>query len=295
MRDVYAVAELVRSTLVAAGYRVVMTKPTVDTPTSLGQRATIANQAHAALALSIHDQAGANGGLSFDSANNNVYYQSVGTYRETPAGKKVYFTDARVAAESKTCGAAFERARSKAQGEPVNLLGNTGYDLGTPWPRTREHLARPAAVARAVDLQRIRREQRGHGRSEPGRPASLCVGPGRRGRSLRPPLRHGRAALRRPPSATTNGPWLEKSRKIVSSQAALPTKCAIEPGGAGVGSKSGRSWPHSASNVSPTTPAVAWPLPCTTSASTRPFTRHRRSSRHGRAVLGVGGRRSRSR
>ena len=57
------------------------------------------------LALSIHDQAGANGGLAFSSANNNVYYQSVGTYRETPSGHKVYFTDSRVAAVSRNYGA----------------------------------------------------------------------------------------------------------------------------------------------------------------------------------------------
>jgi len=131
MRDVFAVAEIVRANLVKAGYRVIMTKPAVDTPTSLGRRAEIANAAHAALALSVHDQAGASGGVGVGQGNNVVYYQSVGRYRETPAGKKVYFADAAVAARSKMCGMAFQRARAEAQHAPVTLLGDTGYDLGT--------------------------------------------------------------------------------------------------------------------------------------------------------------------
>jgi N-acetylmuramoyl-L-alanine amidase len=131
MHDVFSVAELVRSELVADGYRVIMTKQTVNTPTSLGRRAHIANAAHADLALSIHDQAGADGGIGFDDGNNIVYYQTVGDYRETPTGKKVYFTDARVAAQSKKCALDFQRARAAAQHAPMTLLGNTGYDLGS--------------------------------------------------------------------------------------------------------------------------------------------------------------------
>lgn len=131
MRDVYAVAELVRTQLVAAGYRVIMTKPTVTTPTSLGRRAEIADAAHAALALSIHDQAGANGGIGFDQGNNTVYYQSVGDWRATPTGRKVVFTDSAVAALSAKYGRIFQTARAAAQGTAVSLLGNTGYDLGS--------------------------------------------------------------------------------------------------------------------------------------------------------------------
>jgi N-acetylmuramoyl-L-alanine amidase len=130
MRDVYSVAELVRAKLVAAGYRVIMTKPTDTTPTSLGQRAAIANAAHAALALSIHDEAGANGGIGFTAGNNTVYYQSVGDYREGSRGK-VYFTDSAVAALSRRYGQIFQARRAAAQHTSVSLLGNTGYDLGT--------------------------------------------------------------------------------------------------------------------------------------------------------------------
>lgn len=131
MRDVFAVAELVRTGLRAAGYRVIMTKSAVDTPASLGQRARLANAAHAALALSIHDQAGSNGGIGFDQGNNIVYYQSVGTYRTTPSGKRVYFTDQSVAALSKKYAETFQQKRSLAQHRPITLLGNTGYDLGS--------------------------------------------------------------------------------------------------------------------------------------------------------------------
>src|SRR6476620_8300962 len=75
MRDVFAVAELVKAQLQAAGYRVIMTTATAD-------------NAHAALALSIHDQAGNNGGIGFNQGNNIVYVQSVGDYRVAGNGRK---------------------------------------------------------------------------------------------------------------------------------------------------------------------------------------------------------------
>ena len=131
MHDVYVVAELVRRLLTDDGYRVVLTKATLDAPTSLARRAQIADAAHAALALSIHDQAGSSGGIGFTQGNNIVYYQSVGDYRETPTGRKVYFTDAGVAARSKRYGQIFQAKRAAVEGVPVTLLGNTGYDLGS--------------------------------------------------------------------------------------------------------------------------------------------------------------------
>ncbi len=131
MRDVYDIALLVRSQLVAAGYRVYLTKPTDTTPTNLGVRAYLANRVHADIALSIHDQAGSSGGISFSQGNSNVYYQAVGDYRENPQGRKIYFTDAHVAAISKRYGEIFQRERAAAQGRPITLLGNTGYDLGS--------------------------------------------------------------------------------------------------------------------------------------------------------------------
>ena len=131
MRDVFSVAQLVEVSLRAAGYRVVMTKSSATARVSLGQRAAIANNAHAALALSIHDQAGSAGGIGFDDGNNTVYYQSVGTYRQTPSGRRVTFTDRRVAGLSKAYGAIFRSERTAVEGHPVRLQGNVGCDLGS--------------------------------------------------------------------------------------------------------------------------------------------------------------------
>lgn len=131
MRDVFDVALRVKSALERAGYRVYLTKTSVDEPANLGERAYLANRVHADLALSIHDQAGANGGLPFNSSNNNVYYQAVGDYRVNPAGKKVYFTDSKVAAISKKYGEIFQQQRQSVEHHAVRLLSNTGYDLGS--------------------------------------------------------------------------------------------------------------------------------------------------------------------
>lgn len=131
MRDVFAVATIVRKKLVADGYRVIMTKPSLDASVSLVRRAQIANNAHAALAISIHDQAGANGGIGFEQGNNTVYFQSVGNFRESTSGKRIYFTNAAVAKVSQRYGRIFQRQRAAAQGVNVNLLGDTGYDLGS--------------------------------------------------------------------------------------------------------------------------------------------------------------------
>jgi N-acetylmuramoyl-L-alanine amidase len=130
MRDVYDVALLTREKLVADGYRVYLTKSGLDAPTNLGVRAYLANRLHADLALSIHDQAGSNGGIPFKGGNSNVYYQAVGDYRENPQGKKIYFTDSHLAAISKRYAKIFQREREQAQGTSVNLMSNTGYDLG---------------------------------------------------------------------------------------------------------------------------------------------------------------------
>lgn len=131
MHDVFDVAELVRAKLEAAGYRVIMTKNSATQTASLGYRAKVANVAHADLALSIHDQAGSNGGIEFGSGNSIVYYQSVGDYRENEAGKKIYFTDSAVAKLSAKYGQIFQSQRAGVEAGQVTLLGNTGYNLGS--------------------------------------------------------------------------------------------------------------------------------------------------------------------
>ena len=131
MRDVFAVAKLVKAKLQAAGYRVIMTKTRVGQRVSLARRAAIANRAHAALAVSIHDQAGAYGGIAFGRGNNIVYRQKVGTYRATASGKRVHFRDARVAALSRKYGRIFRSWRAKEEHHRVTLRASVGYDLGS--------------------------------------------------------------------------------------------------------------------------------------------------------------------
>lgn len=131
MRDVFRVAKIVQHELQAAGYRVVLTKKHLYQPMNLAERAHIANRVHADLALSIHDQAGADGGLPFDAANNNVYYQAVGDYRVAENGKKIVFTDQALADLSEKYGEIFQQEREQVEGHTVNLLSTTGYDLGT--------------------------------------------------------------------------------------------------------------------------------------------------------------------
>lgn len=131
MGDVFAVALLVKSQLQAAGYRVVMTKSSATDRVSLAQRAAIANSVHAALALSIHDQAGPSGGITFGQGNDIVYYQSVGTYRQSTYGNRVYFTDSRVAGLSSKYASVFGTYRAKAEGHAMTVQGNVGYDLGS--------------------------------------------------------------------------------------------------------------------------------------------------------------------
>jgi N-acetylmuramoyl-L-alanine amidase len=131
MRDVFDVALLVKAQLQAAGYNVVMTKNSATDRISLGQRAAVANNAHAALAVSIHDQAGSNGGIAFSQGNNIVYYQAVGDYRATPNGTKIVFTDSALAATSQAYGQIFGAQRTAAEGHSVKVQGNVGYDLGS--------------------------------------------------------------------------------------------------------------------------------------------------------------------
>jgi N-acetylmuramoyl-L-alanine amidase len=131
MRNVFSVAQLVAARLRSLGYKVVMTKTSLNQRRSLGQRAAIANAAHADLALSIHDQAGANGGIGFRRGNNVVYYQAVGDYRATASGHHVVVRNKQVAALSKKYAKAFAKARGRVQHVKPHVMGNVGYNLGS--------------------------------------------------------------------------------------------------------------------------------------------------------------------
>ncbi|GAB2471876.1 N-acetylmuramoyl-L-alanine amidase [Jatrophihabitans fulvus] len=131
MRDVFAVATLLAAKLRKAGYRVVMTKAWAGQRRTLAQRAAIANRAGAALAISIHDQAGANGGIVYRRGNNIVYSQQVGAYRVNRFGKRIVFRDSHVAWLSLRYAKKFVAQRSWIQNTSVRLQRNVGYDLGS--------------------------------------------------------------------------------------------------------------------------------------------------------------------
>jgi N-acetylmuramoyl-L-alanine amidase len=132
--EVFYVALKVKKALQSAGYGVTLTKgdeisTDVSSPTdpkveggasidaTFRQRATVADEANANLALSIHDDHTA----QWDSFA-QIYVQKVGLYR-TPAGttNKVTFNDTAVAAKSQKYGAIFASARTQAEGHNVTV------------------------------------------------------------------------------------------------------------------------------------------------------------------------------
>lgn len=92
--QVFEVAQMVKTELEAAGYNVLLTKDSAEASMFLRDRANIANQANAALAVSIHTQ----GNLNFGEWQ-EIYVQKVGLYRGA-GGNRTEFTNAEVAEKS---------------------------------------------------------------------------------------------------------------------------------------------------------------------------------------------------
>lgn len=107
--QVFAVAQMVKTQLEASGYRVVMTKNTAEDSVFLRDRANVANNAKAAMAVSIHTQ----GDKAFGTWQ-EIYTQKVGLYRGAGAQKQT-FTDAAVAEKSQQYAAAMKRARDTTE------------------------------------------------------------------------------------------------------------------------------------------------------------------------------------
>lgn|GEM_PF-5637908 len=138
MEDVFDVAQRAQTQLQADGYRVILTKTTATDTVTFRERANLANDNKAALAVSIHDQAGTTGGLPFASANNHVYIQKNGLYRVNEKGDKVAFNNAAVAALSAKYGDIFIAQRTTAEGHKVDLdqadlSGRAGLADGNIW------------------------------------------------------------------------------------------------------------------------------------------------------------------
>ncbi|MEO8104917.1 MAG: phage tail tip lysozyme [Candidatus Saccharibacteria bacterium] len=127
--EVFAIAQTVKAKLLTDGYNVLMTKQAVSDTVLFRARATIANQANAALAVSIHDDHS----QPWNSFG-QVYTQKVGLYRTGTKGK-ISFSDQAVATKSQAYGAIFTAQRTATEGHPVtstdvNFAGRAGIDPG---------------------------------------------------------------------------------------------------------------------------------------------------------------------
>ncbi|GAA3022823.1 hypothetical protein GCM10010528_01150 [Gordonia defluvii] len=116
--NVFAVAQQVAATLRGRGYRVVLLKRSPRESVSYRERVSRAEQAGAAIAVSIHTSPGVNA----------VFPQRVGLYRTGMGAdgqpRRVVFTNPATAASSQRYAAAMAQARSKAEGHRVVVRDN---------------------------------------------------------------------------------------------------------------------------------------------------------------------------
>jgi N-acetylmuramoyl-L-alanine amidase len=117
LNEAWSVSTAVRDRLVRDGYRVVLTKHSATDTVSLRRRAEIANAAHAALAVSIHDDHG----QSWSGWGGQVYPQRVGQYRVNQSGRRIAFGNAGVAAASQRAAGIVAAARAGSEGHRVTV------------------------------------------------------------------------------------------------------------------------------------------------------------------------------
>lgn len=118
-KQVWDVSQKVKTILETNGYKVIVTKKSETDDLTLKQRAIIANEANAAIAVSIHNTPGTFGGSA-----SWVTPQKVGGYRTNDAGEKTIFSDSGTAQKSLQYTTAMIEAR-KAAGEK----GTIQHDL----------------------------------------------------------------------------------------------------------------------------------------------------------------------
>src|SRR3990167_5563688 len=122
--EVWDVSQIVKSDLEKAGYTVTLTKQNIDDRVTFRERANIANNAGAAIAVSIHNDHGQP--YSFKE----VYPQEVGAYRTaTSTGEKISFNDSAVAQKSREYSNIFKQEREKTEGGSVTVMLNS-FDRG---------------------------------------------------------------------------------------------------------------------------------------------------------------------
>lgn len=121
-KDVWTVSENIKKDLEVKGYKVISTKKSASDSVGLIERARIANEAKADIAVSIHTTGG---GPSL----NWVTPQEVGRYRQTGSNKKTFDNEA-VAKKSKAYSDIMVAERKKAEGDAqIHALDFSGRDL----------------------------------------------------------------------------------------------------------------------------------------------------------------------
>ncbi len=116
MQQVWDTSQKVKSILESKGYTVKMTKNKVDDYVNFVDRAKVANDTNAQIAVSIHNTPG-----TFGSSGGMVVPQEVGEYRTGTDGKKTTFSDTAVAAKSANYAQQILSARKKSEGGGVNI------------------------------------------------------------------------------------------------------------------------------------------------------------------------------
>ncbi len=131
MEETYRVARDVGARLEKAGYTVIYTKKDVNDSVSLRERATLAQEAHAALGVSIHNDHG----KSYKSFG-QVYEQGLGQWRGGSQSKpKAKFANKRIATVSAGYAKIFARERTKVEQHsvavtPISFDNRPGIEPG---------------------------------------------------------------------------------------------------------------------------------------------------------------------
>jgi N-acetylmuramoyl-L-alanine amidase len=116
-KDVWDVAQKVKTKLEADGYTVVMLKKSENENVTFRERATRADEANADIALSIHGDPGL-------PNKGQIYPQKVGLYRGSGSNKTA-FNDAAVARESQQYSEVFKSERQKTEGSDIIIKDNS--------------------------------------------------------------------------------------------------------------------------------------------------------------------------
>lgn len=122
MREVFDVSSCVAAGLRSDGYRVLLTKAHESSSVSLTERARIADRAHAALAISVHDDHSQ--GPTFQAVYSQLGLTVDGRHHAMWRGRgshRTVFDQPSVARASDRAARLIARARSRAEGRPVRL------------------------------------------------------------------------------------------------------------------------------------------------------------------------------